>query len=183
MSVCVPLCRPSSRAGAAGWSWSVRPTPAGCFRVSVSAAHTVLLSSLLCARCDWITPWGARPPAPTDPGCYLWGDRRQKITHVSDISRSLFVLFRQNAFVYHQFEAPSRPGWCLCGCVWRESRTSIRGILGGWRRAGGCWGEMFYCPEPYARRRPYLTVCHLSRCPPENKGGLKTKRMNQAVKL
>lgn len=82
---CVPLCRPSFRAAAAGWSWNVRPTPAGCFRESASAVRTVLPSSPQCARCDWTTLSAARPPALIGPGCDLLRDKRIQIRYIYHI--------------------------------------------------------------------------------------------------
>lgn len=64
---CLPLCHPSFRAEEAGWSWSVRPTPAACFHGSAWAAHTEPPSSPQPVRCDWTALWAARPPAPTGP--------------------------------------------------------------------------------------------------------------------
>lgn len=69
-------------------------------------------------------------------------------------------------FAHRQWDAQSRPCLCLCGCVWRESLRSARGLLWGWRRAGGCWGGMSCCPEPCGHRPSSQKLCRLFHCHP-----------------
>lgn len=135
-------------------------------RISLSSSHSAAFLSSM--RSLWLDNSFSSSATSSDWSRLLSVQSTEKEYYSYHIIRFVCTLFSMSVcmFVYRQWDAPSRPCWCLCGCAWTESLRIDRGLLGGLRRAGGCWGGKSCCPEPCGLRPSSLSLCRLVHCPP-----------------